>query len=269
MSGCYHIGGGRAPQALGGLPLEGVMTWILMLMLACGTDEEKVADATSSSRAQDDKAAQREARERKQLAREKAKRERLKKLLEARKAKAAELRPQLGMKEGGTLGAVFSTSKGDITCTLLPDVAPVTVLNFVQLAEGTKEWTHPETKAVAKKALYSGTIFHRVIPNFMIQGGDPLGIGRGGPGYKFEDEPHPDYVFDKPGLLAMANSGPSTNGSQFFITDRSKPAHLNGKHTIFGQCANLDIVEAIASVPTKPGNRPVEDVVLKKVRITR
>ena len=245
------------------------MTWIVMLMLACGTSEDKVADATKGDKAEADKTARREERERKQIAREKAKRERMKKLLEARKAKAEELRPKLGVEAGGKLSAVFVTTMGDISCELLPEVAPVTVLNFVQLAEGSKEWTHPTTKKTSQKPLYSGTIFHRVIPNFMIQGGDPLGSGRGGPGYRFEDEPHPDHAFDKPGLLAMANSGPNTNGSQFFITDRSKPSHLNGKHTIFGVCENLDVVEAIASVQTKPRNRPVTDVTLKRVKIVR
>ena len=175
----------------------------------------------------------------------------------------------LGIEEGGKLGARLHTSKGTISCTLLPDVAPKTVLNFVQLAEGGREWKHPQTGQTLTDPLYSGTIFHRVIPKFMIQGGDPLGRGTGGPGYRFEDETSPDVTFDAPGLLAMANSGPNTNGSQFFITDRSTPSHLNGKHTIFGRCENLDVVEAIASVDRASRDKPKVDVVLKRVEITR
>lgn len=175
----------------------------------------------------------------------------------------------LGLKEGGSLKAKLSTSKGDITCELWPDKAPKTVVNFVELAEGTRSWTDPKSGAEVKRPLYDGTIFHRVIPNFMIQGGDPLGNGTGGPGYQFEDEVGSGATFDRPGLLAMANAGPNTNGSQFFITDRDTPTHLNGKHTIFGKCGNLDVVQAIAEVETARGNRPVTDVVLKKVTISR
>jgi len=175
----------------------------------------------------------------------------------------------LGIEKDGKLGARFHTSKGVIACSLLPKVAPKTVLNFVQLAEGTREWKHPKTGETTTAPLYSGTVFHRVIPKFMIQGGDPLGRGTGGPGYRFEDETTPDVTFDKPGLLAMANSGPNTNGSQFFITDRSTPSHLNGKHTIFGRCDNLDVVEAIASVDRASRDKPKVDVVLKRVEITR
>ena len=176
---------------------------------------------------------------------------------------------KLGIEEGGTLSAVFDTTLGSIRCALLPDVAPKTVLNFVQLAEGSKEWKDPATKEKTSRRLYDGTIFHRVIPNFMIQGGDPLGRGTGGPGYKFEDETTSEVIFDAPGLLAMANSGPNTNGSQFFITDRSKPSHLNGKHTIFGRCENTDVVEAIASVDQGARNKPKSDVVLRRVNIER
>ena len=175
----------------------------------------------------------------------------------------------LGIKAGATIGVKFHTTLGEIACSLLPDVAPQTVLNFVQLAEGGKEWTHPKTKEKSTSKLYDGTIFHRVIPKFMIQGGDPLGSGRGGPGYRFEDETTPEVIFDEPGLLAMANSGPNTNGSQFFITDRSKPTHLNGRHTIFGRCENLDVVEAIATTPKGKRDRPETDVVLERVEITR
>ncbi|MCB9745723.1 MAG: peptidylprolyl isomerase [Alphaproteobacteria bacterium] len=157
---------------------------------------------------------------------------------------------------------------GTIHCALWPEKAPKTVLNFVELAEGSKEWTEPRGGEKVKKPLYDGTIFHRVIPGFMVQGGDPLGNGRGGPGYKFEDEIDPTLKFDKPGLLAMANSGPNTNGSQFFITD-STPSHLNGKHTIFGACEELDVVKAITEVERGPADRPVQDVTLRKVTITR
>lgn len=184
-------------------------------------------------------------------------------------AKSSAVFDALGIEAGGTLGATFHTSLGSIACELWPDVAPVTVENFVGLAEGTKEWDDKVAGEKTTRPLYSGTIFHRVIPKFMIQGGDPMGTGRGGPGYRFEDETSATVTFDKPGLLAMANAGPNTNGSQFFITDRSTPAHLNGRHTIFGSCENLDVVEAIASVAQGARNKPVEDVVLKRVEIRR
>jgi peptidyl-prolyl cis-trans isomerase A (cyclophilin A) len=168
-----------------------------------------------------------------------------------------------------TLTATLTTSQGTIVVRLFPDHAPKTVRNFVELAEGGKEWRHPETGAVTKDKLYDGTIFHRVIKNFMIQGGDPLGTGTGGPGYKFADEIHPDLTFSKPYLLAMANAGPGTNGSQFFIT--TVPTYwLNGKHTIFGEVASgQDVVDAISDVPTRPGDRPAPDVVLQSVTISR
>ena len=183
--------------------------------------------------------------------------------------KNAAVYSELGIEAGGTIGVKFHTTLGAVSCSLMPDVAPKTVLNFVQLAEGSKEWTNPTTKEKTTDKLYDGTIFHRVIPKFMIQGGDPLGSGRGGPGYRFEDETTPDVTFDSSGLLAMANSGPNTNGSQFFITDRSKPSHLNGKHTIFGTCENLDVVETIASTPRARRDKPKTDVVLQRVEITR
>ena len=183
--------------------------------------------------------------------------------------KSAAIYSDLGIAVGGSIGVNFHTTLGQISCSLMPDIAPKTVLNFVQLAEGSKEWTNPTTKQKTTDKLYDGTIFHRVIPKFMIQGGDPLGSGRGGPGYRFEDETTPEVTFDAPGLLAMANSGPNTNGSQFFITDRSKPSHLNGKHTIFGKCENLDVVETIASTPRARRDKPETDVVLQRVEITR
>ena len=129
-----------------------------------------------------------------------------------------------------------------------------------------RSWTDPRTGKPSTAPLYDGTIFHRVIPDFMIQGGDPLGNGTGGPGYQFADEVGDFTVFDKPGILAMANSGPDTNGSQFFITEGT-PTHLNGKHTIFGDCQELDVVKKIARVPTGANDRPTTDVVLKKVDI--
>ena len=158
--------------------------------------------------------------------------------------------------------ATFQTSAGDIVVKLLPEKAPKTVENFLGLAEGTREWTDPRTRQAVKKPLYDGTVFHRVIPDFMIQGGDPMGTGTGGPGYKFADEIGPDNKFDRPGLLAMANAGPNTNGSQFFITEVPTP-HLNRGHTIFGEVVKGgDLIAKIVRM----GNSKVE---LKKVVITR
>ncbi len=176
---------------------------------------------------------------------------------------------RLGLDEGQGLKATLQTTLGEIECELWTDEAPQTVLNFVELAEGSREWTDPRTGRKVELPLYDGTIFHRVIPGFMIQGGDPLGNGTGGPGYRFEDEVTNGKSFDEPGLLAMANSGPNTNGSQFFITDRATPHHLDGKHTIFGKCEDLDVVQAIAETPTGARDRPSTDVVLERVRIDR
>jgi peptidyl-prolyl cis-trans isomerase A (cyclophilin A) len=165
--------------------------------------------------------------------------------------------------------AVLHTNHGDITVDLFPDHAPKTVANFADLAEGRREWTHPETRAKTTDRLYDGTVFHRVISGFMIQGGDPLGTGTGGPGYRFKDEIHPELAFTKPYLLAMANAGPGTNGSQFFITV-SKTTHLTGKHTIFGEVADQasrDVVDAIAQTPTGSMDRPRTDVVIEKIAI--
>jgi len=167
-----------------------------------------------------------------------------------------------------TLTALLRTNKGDVVVRLFPDHAPKTVRNFVELAEGTREWTDPTTSRKGQAKLYDGTIFHRVIPDFMIQGGDPLGNGTGGPGYQFGDEIHPDLQFGRPYLLAMANAGPGTNGSQFFITTGPTP-WLNGKHTIFGEVVSgSDVVDAISHVKTRGADRPVEDVVLESVEIT-
>jgi peptidyl-prolyl cis-trans isomerase A (cyclophilin A) len=158
--------------------------------------------------------------------------------------------------------ATFQTSMGDIVVKLMPQKAPRTVENFVGLAEGTKEWTDPKTGQKVKRPLYDGTVFHRVISQFMIQGGDPLGNGTGGPGYRFGDEIGPDNRFDRPGLLAMANAGPNTNGSQFFITEVPTP-HLDRGHTIFGEAVKgQDLVAKIA----RGGNGRTR---LDKVVITR
>ncbi|MFJ8345184.1 peptidylprolyl isomerase [Streptomyces sp. NPDC094153] len=169
--------------------------------------------------------------------------------------------------------ATLKTNHGSFKCRLFPDHAPETVKNFVELAEGKREWTDPRTDKRVSTPLYDGTIFHRVISGFMIQGGDPLGQGFGGPGYQFDDEIHPKLRFTKPYLLAMANvgvrGGKGTNGSQFFIT-LSTPGHLNGKHTIFGEVIDgTDVVDKIAVVPTKGQDRPVADVVLESVTIER
>jgi peptidyl-prolyl cis-trans isomerase A (cyclophilin A) len=165
--------------------------------------------------------------------------------------------------------ALFVTSEGSFRVKLFPEYAPVTVANFLELATGTKEWSHPRTRTRSSDPLYHGTVFHRVIPDFMIQGGDPEGTGRGGPGYEFEDEFVPGAPqFDRPGLLAMANSGPNTNGSQFFVTVAATP-WLSGKHTIFGEVVDgMDVVEAISKVPTGPQDRPAKDVVLERVDIS-
>ena len=167
------------------------------------------------------------------------------------------------------LFAILSTSAGDIRVQLFPNHAPKTVANFVELAEGSREWTDPRSGQRTKDPLYAGTIFHRVISGFMIQGGDPLGSGRGGPGYEFADEFRPELSFSRPYLLAMANAGPGTNGSQFFITTVPTP-HLNHKHTIFGEViSGSEIVDAISNVRTGRNDRPVNDVVLESVVIDR
>ena len=168
-----------------------------------------------------------------------------------------------------TLTATLQTSQGRVVLRLFPDHAPKTVRNFVELAEGGRQWTDPRTGRASTSKLYDGTIFHRVIPDFMIQGGDPLGTGTGGPGYKFADEFHPDLRFDRPYLLAMANAGPGTNGSQFFITVVPTP-WLNGKHTIFGEVIEgADVVDRISRVKTGSQDRPVEDVTIESVTIDR
>ncbi|MET7639223.1 peptidylprolyl isomerase [Streptomyces sp. NPDC005438] len=170
------------------------------------------------------------------------------------------------------LYATLKTNHGDIEVLLFPNHAPKTVKNFVELAEGAREWTHPETGQKTTAKLYDGTVFHRVISGFMIQGGDPLGNGTGGPGYEFEDEIHPDLAFTKPYLLAMANAGPGTNGSQFFVT-MGATTWLNGKHTIFGEVtseAGQKVVDSIGNTQTNPRtDRPVQDVVIESVVVER
>jgi peptidyl-prolyl cis-trans isomerase A (cyclophilin A) len=167
--------------------------------------------------------------------------------------------------------AVLDTSMGRISCRLFDKQAPITVANFIGLAEGTKPWTDPVTKQkMTRKPFYNGTTFHRVIPEFMIQGGDPTATGTGDPGYMFEDELDPNLNFDVPGRLAMANSGPRTNGSQFFITE-VPTTHLNQKHTIFGQCdqASISVVSAIARVQRDADDKPLQPVTLIKVTIVQ
>ena len=169
------------------------------------------------------------------------------------------------------LHAHFTTTLGNFTIRLFEEDAPKTVANFVGLAEGTKEFADPKTRQKVTRPYYDGLTFHRVIDGFMIQGGCPLGTGTGGPGYTFKDEPHPELVFDRPYLLAMANAGPGTNGSQFFITVGAT-TWLNFKHTIFGEVADQasrDVVDAIAKTPTGPMDRPVEPVVIESVEIAR
>jgi len=171
--------------------------------------------------------------------------------------------------ENAKLYATIETNLGTIKAELFPDKAPKTVRNFVELAEGKKMWTHPFSGQKTKRPFYDGLTFHRVIPGFMIQGGDPLGTGTGGPGYKFEDEIVPELKFDKPGRLAMANAGPNTNGSQFFITVAPAP-HLNGKHTIFGQVVEGQAAaNKIANVPRGANNKPINAVIMRKVTIER
>ncbi|MGZ4461191.1 MAG: peptidylprolyl isomerase [Nocardioidaceae bacterium] len=169
------------------------------------------------------------------------------------------------------LYATLKTNRGDIVLKLFPNHAPKTVANFTELAEGKREWVDPRSGQKTTDRLYDGTVFHRVIDGFMIQGGDPLGTGTGGPGYRFADEFHPELQFDRPYLLAMANAGPATNGSQFFITVGPTP-HLNRKHTIFGEVADgpsREVVDQIARTPTGRMDRPVDDVVIESVEIER
>lgn len=165
------------------------------------------------------------------------------------------------------LYAVIYTSQGTIVCRLFESSAPKTVANFVGLATGAKAWKNPATGKLTHRPLYSGTTFHRVIPGFMIQGGDPLGDGTGDPGYKFDDEIDPNRTFDHPGVLAMANSGPNTNGSQFFITVAATP-HLNGHYSLFGEVVSgQDVADAISQVPRNADDKPLTPVKILKIAI--
>jgi len=165
--------------------------------------------------------------------------------------------------------ATLRTSEGDIRVVLFPDHAPKTVANFVGLATGAKQYSQPNAGGGRSGPFYNGSVFHRVIAGFMIQGGDPTGTGRGGPGYQFADEFHPELRFDRPYLLAMANAGPGTNGSQFFITVGPTP-HLNRRHTIFGEVADADsraVVDAIANTPTGPQDRPLREMRIDRIEV--
>jgi peptidyl-prolyl cis-trans isomerase A (cyclophilin A) len=185
---------------------------------------------------------------------------------------ATAAKPPVHHAAAGTPTAIIDTTVGKMTCTLFPDKAPIGVANFIGLVTGTKDWTNPVSHVTKHNApLYDGTIFHRVIPGFMIQGGDPAGNGSGDPGYKFKNEVSSDLLFDKPGRLAYANSGPDTNGSQFFITEVATP-HLNGNYTIFGQCdeATVTLVKQITHMATDPSNdRPFRPVKIVHITITR
>ncbi len=175
----------------------------------------------------------------------------------------------LNLKPSQKMYATIKTNLGDIKLELYPDKAPQTVANFVGLAEGTRDWVDPKGQKIKDKPLYNGTIFHRVIKGFMIQGGDPLGNGTGGPGYQFADEFDPSLSFVGSGVLAMANSGPNTNGSQFFITVADTP-WLNGKHTIFGRVVGpQDTLNKIAETKTDASDKPLQDIVINQVVITR
>lgn len=186
-----------------------------------------------------------------------------------KKSKNKKDKAQADKTKGTPMYAVFETTQGTFKIKLFADKAPKTVENFVGLAEGTKEFTDPKTDKKVKRPFYDGLIFHRVIPNFMIQGGDPLGNGTGGPGYKFEDEFGPGLKHDKPGKLSMANAGPNTNGSQFFITVAATP-WLDGKHAIFGEVVeNYELVEKISLVRTGANDKPAEPITVKHVKIIR
>ena len=175
--------------------------------------------------------------------------------------------PQIKLDQPPGVYAVFDTTLGRIVCRLFPDKAPETVRNFVGLARGTKRWQDLKKNTWVQRRFYDGLTFHRVIPDFMIQGGDQLGNGSGGVGYQFKDEFSPDLKFDRPGRLAMANSGPSTNGSQFFITVAPTP-HLNNHHTIFGEVVEgQTVADAISKVPRDSDDKPKTPVVIKKVGI--
>lgn len=187
-------------------------------------------------------------------------------------AKPAPAKPPVHHAAAGATTAIIETTAGNMTCTLFPDKAPIGVENFIGLATGTKDWTNPVSHVTKHNTpLYDGTIFHRVISGFMIQGGDPAGNGSGDPGYAFKNEVSSDLLFDKPARLAYANAGPNTNGSQFFITETAQP-HLNGSYTIFGQCdeATVALVKQIGHMATDPSNdRPFRPVKILHIKIVR
>ncbi|MCA9524626.1 MAG: peptidylprolyl isomerase [Myxococcales bacterium] len=172
-----------------------------------------------------------------------------------------------GIKGKGKLTAVFHTTMGNITCVLFEKQAPMTVANFVGLARGLKPFLDPITQKAVKRPYFNGLKFHRVIPRFMIQGGDPLGTGVGGPGYKFDDEFDASVLHDQPGTLSMANAGPGTNGSQFFITEVPTP-HLDMKHTVFGRCQEIETIKKIARVE-REGSTPKVDVKITSITFLR
>lgn len=174
-----------------------------------------------------------------------------------------------GLKTGDRVYATIRTNLGEMKAELYWQEAPATVANFVGLARGTKSWTDPKTNQASSASLYAGTIFHRVIPGFMIQGGDPLGTGTGGPGFSFKDEFNPKLRHDAPGVLSMANAGPNSNGSQFFITDAPAP-FLNNRHSVFGKVIeNMELVSKIALMPRGANDRPNQDVVIKEIAISK
>jgi len=186
-----------------------------------------------------------------------------------RQVETDRLQADMNLQPGDKLYATFETSMGNMKAELYWEKAPVTVSNFVGLAKGTKAWTDPKTNMLSNEPLYNGTIFHRVIPGFMIQGGDPLGTGTGGPGFTFKDEFNADLKHNAPGILSMANAGPNTNGSQFFITEGPTP-HLDHRHSVFGKIVeNLDLVSKIANVPRGANDKPLTDVVIKDILITK
>jgi len=195
---------------------------------------------------------------------------------EVRPPMASDLKGYIAdLKGDGPLMAKFETSLGDINCELFPEQAPMTVANFVGLARGLKPFRNPNNNKVEKRPFYDGIIFHRVIPKFMVQTGDPLGQGTGGPGYKFADEFNDSLVHDQPGTLSMANAGPGTNGSQIFITEKATP-HLDKTrprrgHTVFGRCKEIDMIKKITAVPKAPGSssKPAEEILIKKLVISR
>ena len=251
---------------------HGVVLGALLALAGCKSEElvtQVGALNAENGRLRDElsKAQTEAARLRNDMARKDAELAEFKRQVDQRKA--AEMASALGVKPGEKLYATFKTSMGDMVAELYWDKVPMTVTNFVGLAEGTKEWTDPRTGKPSHAPLYDGTIFHRVISNFMIQGGDPLGNGTGGPGYRFADEFHPDLRHTAPGVLSMANSGPGTNGSQFFITEKATP-WLDNRHTVFGQVIEgVDLVGKMTRVEKGAGDKPSQDVVLQKVLIGR